>query len=183
MTRKKTGILVAVATLCALAAAPVACGGGGYSDDNDGAVNTQTAGGTFPEGSGQRGDAADAPPTEAPPTEAPPTQAPAGEAPAAEEPQASEVNVTAADFSFEPAAVEVASGSEVTFNLQNDGSAPHTLTLYSDADFTTPIDGASTGNVSGGGSDSFTVTFDEAGGFFFRCEIHPGQMQGEITVS
>jgi plastocyanin len=94
-----------------------------------------------------------------------------------------EVSVTATDFAFSPDEVEVESSGDVTFRLENDGSASHTLTLYSDADFNTPIDNADTGTVSAGGSGGFTVAFDTPGEAFFRCEVHPTQMQGSITIN
>jgi plastocyanin len=43
------------------------------------------------------------------------------------------------------------------------------------------VDGASTGNIPGGTVGEFTVSL-EAGDYFFRCELHPSQMQGTITA-
>jgi plastocyanin len=93
------------------------------------------------------------------------------------------VTVTATDFSFSPAEVEATAGEALSLTLQNDGSAPHTLTVYSDEEYTTEVAGADTGQVNGGESGDFEVTFDAAGDYYFRCEVHPSQMQGEIVVS
>jgi plastocyanin len=91
------------------------------------------------------------------------------------------IEVTAEDFSFSPDALDATAGQAVEVELTNDGSAPHTLTVYEDEDYATPVEGADTGTVSGGESGSFSVTFDEAK-YYFRCEVHPTQMQGEINV-
>jgi plastocyanin len=93
---------------------------------------------------------------------------------------AEEVSVEAADFSFSPAEVTVPAGI-VTVKLANSGQAPHTLTVYADEEFSEAVEGADTENVSAGEEGGFTVAF-EAGEYFFRCELHPGQMQGTLTA-
>src|SRR5574341_1343602 len=69
------------------------------------------------------------------------------------------VDVAAADFSFDPTAFTVAAGRDVTVTLNNVGASSHTLTVYRDAEFTEPIQGADTGSVRGGSEDSFTAIF------------------------
>lgn len=91
------------------------------------------------------------------------------------------VEIDAADFSFSPDAVDVAADTELTFVLANTGSAPHTLDVYTDEGYSEPVEGASTGNVPGGTVRDFKATL-AAGDYFFRCELHPGQMQGTITA-
>ena len=92
-----------------------------------------------------------------------------------------EVTVEAVDLGFDPEDVTVPADLEVVVKLNNTGAASHTLDVYADEGFTEPIDGASTGNVSGGEEGEFTATF-ATGEYFFRCEIHPGQMQGTLTA-
>jgi len=92
------------------------------------------------------------------------------------------IDVTAADFSFSPATIEASAGAPITITLKNQGAATHTLTVYADENFTRKVAGADSGRVPGGGSASFTTTFASAGDLYFRCELHPSQMQGEITV-
>lgn len=92
------------------------------------------------------------------------------------------VTVVAADLSFTPSTFEATAGEEVTVTLENTGQLPHTLTVFSDVSYTTPVEGADTDTIAGGDTGEFTITFDEAGELFFRCEIHPTQMQGTITV-
>jgi plastocyanin len=95
------------------------------------------------------------------------------------------VSVNAADFSFEPASLTVSAEADTTIELLNSGSAPHTLTVYSDQDFNEVVNGATTDRVASGDTDSFTLTAEQIAGatqLFFRCEVHPTQMQGTITV-
>lgn len=94
---------------------------------------------------------------------------------------ATTVDVDAADFSFDPTAFTVAAGEDVTVTLNNAGASSHTLTVYRDAEFTEPIQGAETGSVRAGSKDSFTATFG-AGTYHFRCEFHPTEMQGEFEA-
>ncbi len=73
------------------------------------------------------------------------------------------------DNAFQPATVEVASGSEVTWT--NTGDATHTVTFD---------EGPDSGDLASG--DTFSETFDEAGEFAYVCEIHP-TMEGTVTVT
>ena len=88
-----------------------------------------------------------------------PTEEPAGDG-----------GVTIAGFAFDPADLEVAAGTEVTWT--NDDSAPHTATA-DDGTF-------DTGTLEQG--DSGSATFDEPGDFPYHCAIHP-DMTGTITVT
>jgi plastocyanin len=92
------------------------------------------------------------------------------------------ISVVAADFSFDPIELEATKGDPITVEVTNAGSAPHTLTVYKDEEYAEAVEGADTGNISGGGTGEFTATFDEAGNYFFRCDIHPTQMEGELIV-
>jgi len=56
------------------------------------------------------------------------------------------------------------------------------MTVYADDKYADKVQGADTGTISAGKNGQFTVTFDKAGDFFFRCEIHPTQMKGQIAV-
>ncbi len=91
-----------------------------------------------------------------------------------------QAQVEAKDFSFTPDEITVPVGEPVTVTLNNAGNATHTLTVYSDEAFTSPVEGADTDNVPSGDSGDFTVTFT-GGEYYFRCEIH-NQMQGELIA-
>ena len=80
-----------------------------------------------------------------------------------------EAAVSIVDFAFEPAALEVAAGTTVTWT--NQGAAPHTVT----AD-----DGAfDSGNL--GNDQSYSHKFTKAGEYAYHCEHHP-RMKGKIVV-
>jgi plastocyanin len=91
------------------------------------------------------------------------------------------MTVTAKDFEFTPDTFEAKPGETVEVNFANGGSATHTFTVYSDDAYTQPVANGDSGRVAGGGS--MTVRFASGDGdLYFRCEIHPTQMQGEIAV-
>ena len=91
------------------------------------------------------------------------------------------VTVEGKDNAFDPETFTVRAGEEATVTLENTGSATHTLTVYSDENFETAVDGADTDTVNGGESGEFAATF-EAGEYYFRCEIHPTQMKGTFEA-
>jgi plastocyanin len=78
--------------------------------------------------------------------------------------------VDIADFAFDPAQLEIAAGTTVTWT--NADGAPHTATS-TDGDF-------DSGSLSSG--STFEHTFDEAGEYAYACEIHP-TMEGTVVVT
>jgi plastocyanin len=149
----KTAAVLAVASIAIAAAA---CGGGsGYGGSSDNSTQAPAA---------------------AAPTSAPTTANLAGGAGGG-----AQMKVTAQDFSFDPDEIKADKGANVEIDFKNAGAATHTFTVYSDDAFTQPVAGADSGRVSGGG----TATVKFAAGdedLYFRCEIHPTQMHGEISV-
>jgi plastocyanin len=94
-----------------------------------------------------------------------------------------EVVVTAADFSFSPAALTISGASNTTITLNNTGDVPHTMNVYYNEGYTDLL--RDTGNVSPGTSRELTIESDsivQAPQLFFRCMLHPEQMEGTITV-
>ena len=73
----------------------------------------------------------------------------------------------------------IRTGDTVTWNWV--GSAPHTSTACSDGTFNTC--GAAQGWDSPiQTTGTFSQTFNSAGTFFYRCEVHPTTMRGRIDV-
>jgi plastocyanin len=107
-------------------------------------------------------------PTPEPATPQPATPVPATPTPAPPTPETGDVQVTIFDFGFDPAAVEIAVGTSVTWT--NTGFAPHTVTFS---------DGPDSGSLGEGGT--FEHTFESAGQFDYVCRLHPA-MRGTITV-
>lgn len=81
-----------------------------------------------------------------------------------------EATVTIANIAFDPAQLEIAAGTTVTWT--NREAIPHTVTA-SDATF-------DSGTLDEGGT--FQHTFDTAGTFDYACAIHPG-MTASVTVT
>ena len=84
-------------------------------------------------------------------------------------------SVSVIDNDFDPAQLEVTSGSTVTWT--NDGDLPHTVTADNGS--------FESGNLNPG--DSFEQTFSEAGEYSYYCEYHGSAggtgMSGTITVT
>lgn len=78
--------------------------------------------------------------------------------------------VTIADFLYEPDAITVPAGTEVTFT--NEDAAPHTATSKDQGAF-------DSGSIGTGESGS--ITLEETGTFDYYCAFHPF-MKGTITV-
>lgn len=75
------------------------------------------------------------------------------------------------DNAYQPADLEVATGSTVTWT--NDDEAPHTVTFSGSGP-------ASSEQLAEG--DGFTTTFDTAGTFPYVCTLHP-EMEATVTVT
>lgn len=84
-----------------------------------------------------------------------------------------DVTVVAADFSFDPATIEVDAGETISVTLQNEDEADHSFTVE-ELDFEV--------EAEGGESATAELTAGEESVEFF-CRFHPDQMRGEISVS
>src|SRR5215217_3958974 len=82
----------------------------------------------------------------------------------------SETAVSIVDFAFQPASIEVAAGSTVTWT--NTGAATHTVTADN---------GAFDSGQLGPGA-TFSQTFTTPGTYTYHCEIHP-RMTGTVVVT
>ena len=158
-------ILTLAGLMVGLAVVAGACG----SDDNKTATSTSgAASSSSPARAGTAASGAGAPTT------------PAGGATTA---AGGGLNVTAQDFSFTPDTLKATKGSTITINFSNQGSATHTLTLYTDENFTKKLASGDTDRVSAGGSKTISVPIpSDSGDLYFRCEVHPSLMKGEVSV-
>jgi plastocyanin len=92
------------------------------------------------------------------------------------------VDITAQDFEFEADVTTVAPEAVIAVTFTNDGSAPHTVNFYSDEEYSEAIPAAESGQVSGGESVNFTFEALASGTMYYRCEVHPQQMQGGLAI-
>ena len=82
-------------------------------------------------------------------------------------------------FSGSVCPTSIRTGDTVTWNWV--GSASHSTAACSDANFNNC--GAAQGWDSGiKSSGTFSQTFNSAGAFFYRCQVHPTAMRGRVDV-
>jgi plastocyanin len=94
-------------------------------------------------------------------------------------------DVSMTDNAFTPTEFTVPEGAIITFNLTNDGTAPHNMRIAgTDRDYNTDDDGISDPDlVNGGGTATLEWTAPgEAGEIKFQCDFHVPDMAGTITV-
>ena len=94
--------------------------------------------------------------------------------------EATEVKVVMHDNTFDPAEITVNSGAPVKFEVKNEGTAIHNMSIQSQAgegkNYT------SDAIVKPGGESTFEVTFTKPGTYDFQCDYHVPDMVGMITV-
>ena len=92
------------------------------------------------------------------------------------------VDVEMRDFSFNPTSFDAPKGRLYNITATNSGSTRHTLNVYKDAAFTVPLSPDAHIEVEPGAVEPRFVKFDDVTTYYYRCEIHPQQMQGQIHV-
>ena len=77
-------------------------------------------------------------------------------------------------------AVTIAAGETVQWNWT--GASTHSVTACSGSDFATcgEAQGFDSGIKSSG---TFSRAFSQAGTFYYRCQVHPAEMHGQVTVT
>jgi plastocyanin len=104
-------------------------------------------------------------------------------------PTGDQIAISMGDNFFDPTDFSVGAGQTVTFNITNDGAVIHNMHVSVGGEFTgNPCDGSadpcSDPNILPGGSTA-TLDFtapDAPGEVPFRCDFHPVEMTGVITV-
>ena len=74
-------------------------------------------------------------------------------------------------YKFDPQVIEVQVGSEVTWTNEDD--FPHNVHFLTGSDETYDLPMG----------ESASVTFDEAGDYYYECSLHPQQMRAKVIVS
>jgi plastocyanin len=91
-----------------------------------------------------------------------------------------DATITARDNIFEPAAIRVPAGEEVTLTLENAGESLHDWQVLNVSDISGgPI---KTDLLAAGQTATIQFTIASPGEFTFYCEVHPVEMRGQLTV-
>lgn len=91
--------------------------------------------------------------------------------------------IEARDFAFAPNQIQVPAG-DVTLTMKNAGSQKHAFELYRDEQYKDAVPGALIEGVDPGqsGIARFELPAEEAT-YYFRCEIHPERMHGQVKIA
>jgi plastocyanin len=120
-----------------------------------------------------------------------PTAEPTDDGDGSPAPGDGEIAMVMGDNFFDPEEVSVPAGTTVTFNLVNEGRATHNMHIQGengeyDQDFCDPTgeDPCSDPNTVGGGQEA-TLEWqvpDTPGELEYRCDFHPVEMVGTVTI-
>jgi len=89
--------------------------------------------------------------------------------------------LTARNIAFDPACLAAVTGKPFTLTFHNQETVPHNVTIFEGADANSQI--AFQGEVfRGPRTVAYRVPALRAGRYFFRCDIHPTAMQGQLII-
>ena len=95
---------------------------------------------------------------------------------------AAPIDLTARNVAFDKRTLSFPANSQVTINFKNeDAAVQHNWALYKDstaaqAFFNGPL-------VTGPAEEKYVLTSPGPGTYFYRCDVHPAQMNGTATVT
>ncbi len=94
------------------------------------------------------------------------------------------VTIVAKNLAFDQTDITVKAGQEVTVTFDNqDNGIPHNIHFAMDSGYSQTIDNAKTDVATGPAKQTLTFTAPaQPGSYFFRCDVHPTQMKGTLTV-
>jgi plastocyanin len=93
------------------------------------------------------------------------------------------LTIEARDFSFVPELAAATLGDPVKIDFKNRGSAKHSLSFFEDAANDEPLPRAATEVLDAGAESSLEFEAPaQATTLYFRCEVHPDRMKGELKV-
>lgn len=97
-------------------------------------------------------------------------------------PAGSTVPVVAKNIAFEPLVLCAPASRRFTIAFDDqDNGVPHNIQVFSDSGTTRSVFKGAL--ISGDASIRYAVPALAAGVYHFRCDVHPGQMQGALIVS
>ena len=92
------------------------------------------------------------------------------------------VVVSAKDNAFDLEEIVVEAGADVTIDFTNEEVPPHNISVYDSPAAEAEI---FVGDTAIGPDETITYEFiapEEAGTYFFRCDVHPVAMTGDFVV-
>jgi plastocyanin len=101
-----------------------------------------------------------------------------GPAATATEPAGPHINVTAKDYAYEPAALDLEADQTNLIYFTNKDIEDHNIVILPDKDTDAPL---WSGALIGRGSTVYEVTPMPAGEYYFTCKLHP-VMNGPVRV-
>ncbi|MFW5637657.1 MAG: cupredoxin domain-containing protein [Methanoculleus sp.] len=92
------------------------------------------------------------------------------------------VDLSAKNIAFNKSTITVPAGADVTVNFDNeDDGIPHNFAVYTDSSATDTIFSGET--ITGPDTTTYTFTApSDPGTYYFRCDVHPEQMNGDFVV-
>jgi len=90
------------------------------------------------------------------------------------------VEVSAQNIAFQPSELTAPAGQAFTVVFTNQDGLAHSFALYRDEEYTDLI--VETAQEGGPTTIELPVEALEAGEYYFRCEVHPQQMEGTLTA-
>jgi plastocyanin len=178
--------LMRAAGCCLLALLLVGCASAGestwtYAPPASGAVSPAPAGEASGEPSASAGAAAGSPGAASPGASGPASSPGAsGEAAAT----ILEIETTQDDpLAFSESTLSAPAQTEVTVRYLNDSNVQHDIAFFAGPDPTAPRLAATKVGTGPDNLQEVTFTTPDPGSYFFRCDVHPGQMNGTLEVS
>jgi plastocyanin len=94
------------------------------------------------------------------------------------------LTIQAGDNFFQPSQLNAEAGQVIEFEVENIGQVTHNARVSgADGEYETSDDfGGQPLTIGAGETKSFLVKIDEAGAFPFRCDFHPTEQVGTLTL-
>ena len=164
------GIACALTALTGLALFIGGCGGSGYGDAEEPTSTTAAP----------VSRATDAPPTSAPAGRA--TESPPALTPSVTAAPSTELTLAASSLRFEQTSLTAPAGNVTIVFDNRDEGIPHNLHVFKGSDASGEEVGATEIEA---GAIRQTLALGElaAGTYFYRCDVHPSQMMGTLTIT
>jgi plastocyanin len=91
------------------------------------------------------------------------------------------VTVAASELAFDVTTIDAPAGTAFAIVFENKAAGtPHNVAIYTDSSASTPLFQGET--VTGPTTVTYRVGALDPGMYFFRCDVHPTQMTGDVVA-